>query len=221
MRFTDLGPDFFAFLVPQSHVLMFLLTCRTMRIALKDVKAVVNKRDATAFSNGEGLLDSLNRLDALCKVSVLRLPHALLRVGGALALADALRLNVPIRSLDILGNELGNSGARILSLALKANTTLTDLTLSYNSITYTGALLLAEALGCNTTLETLDLGYNQIESLGARRVAQSLCINTSLGNLNLRRNQIGCRGGEHLAQGLRVNTTLESLNLDMNNMEDR
>lgn len=93
MWLTDFTPDFFEWLVPPSRVIMLLLTCRTMRIALKDVKAVVNKTDATAFSNGEGLLDSLNRLDALCKVSVLRLPHAFLREGGALALADALPLN--------------------------------------------------------------------------------------------------------------------------------
>jgi hypothetical protein len=62
------------------------------------------------FPDGRGLLDKLNGLNAWCKVTVLRLESCVLGQGGGRALAEALRLNTTVASLELGGNGLGEGG---------------------------------------------------------------------------------------------------------------
>ena len=52
----------------------------------------------------------MNGLNAWCKVTVLRLESCVLGQGGGRALAEALRLNTTVASLELGGNGLGEGG---------------------------------------------------------------------------------------------------------------
>ena len=64
-------------------------------------------------------------------------------------------------------------GANSLAQALRVNTSLSSLDLRSNSIGDEGANSLAEALIVNTSLSSLDLGYNSIGDEGANSLAQA------------------------------------------------
>jgi Ran GTPase-activating protein (RanGAP) involved in mRNA processing and transport len=57
-----------------------------------------------------------------------------------------------LATLDLRGNDLGNSGAQALGAALAATSTLTSLNLWYCGITAAGAAHLAEGVGKSASL---------------------------------------------------------------------
>jgi hypothetical protein len=77
-----------------------------MRTAVEKANAVVQARRGVQFPDGRGLLDKLNGLNAWCKVTVLRLLSCGLGEGGGRALAETLRLNSTLTSLDLGDNDL-------------------------------------------------------------------------------------------------------------------
>ncbi|KAG0349324.1 hypothetical protein BG005_011034, partial [Podila minutissima] len=72
-------------------------------------------------------------------------------------LAEALKTNSTLTTLNLELNSIGDNGAQALAEALKTNLTLTILNLRHNSIGHNGAQALAEALKTNSTLTTLNL----------------------------------------------------------------
>jgi len=72
------------------------------------------------------------------------------------------------------GNQIGDEGAATLAEALKHNTSLTTLDLRGNRIGDEGAAMLAEAVQHNTSLTTLNLAGNRIGDEGAATLAKAL-----------------------------------------------
>ena len=131
------------------------------------------------------------------------------------SLAQVLRVNTSLSSLDLDDNSIGDKGANSLAHALGVNTCL-SLNLSSNSIGADGACSLAQALMVNTSLSSLGLHSNSIGADGANSFAHALRLNTSLSSLNLSSNSISVEGASSLAQALRINTSLSSLDLAWN-----
>ena len=77
-----------------------------------------------------------------------------------------------------------------IAQALRSNSTLTTLDLSGNKIEDTGATAIAEALKSNFTLTTLDLHGNEIEDKGAAAIAHALIYNSILTTLSLQYNDV-------------------------------
>ena len=137
---------------------------------------------------------------------------------GIQAIADALRVNTSLKSLDLSSNKIGQVGGEALAKALIVivrgskglcfGTSLTDLNLGYNSIGPEGGVALADALCINASLKSLDLDNNSLGPGGGVALADALRVNTSLTDLNLRSNLIGPEGGVALADALRVNDSL-------------
>ncbi|KAG0375297.1 hypothetical protein BGX24_009306, partial [Mortierella sp. AD032] len=163
--------------------------------------------------------------------------------NGAKALAEALKTNSALITLDLKGNSIGDDGAQALSEALKANLTLTTLDLKVNSIRDSGAQALAEALKANSTLTTLNLKGNSIwlkgfvafsEALNknstltafdllsginpAKTMFEALKADSTLTTLDLTDNSIGPDGAKALAEALKTNSTLTTLNLKFNSI---
>ncbi|KAG9069808.1 hypothetical protein KI688_009133 [Linnemannia hyalina] len=132
---------------------------------------------------------------------------------GAKALAEALKTNSTLATLHLWNNSIGSDGAKALAEALKTNSTLTTLDLGNNSIGSDGAKALAEALKTNSTLTTLGLGNNSIGSDGAKALAEALKTNSTLTTLDLGGNSIGFDGAKALAEALKTNSTLATLHL--------
>ncbi|KAG9061306.1 hypothetical protein KI688_007284 [Linnemannia hyalina] len=133
--------------------------------------------------------------------------------NGAQALSAALKINSTLTILDLGHNSIGDNGAQALSEALNTNSTLTTLNLYINSITDNGAKALSEALKTNSTLTTLNLGHNSIRENGVKALAEALKTNSTLTTLNLYTNWIGVNGVQALSEALEINSTLTTLDL--------
>lgn len=67
-----------------------------------------------------------------------------------LQLAEAIKDNKTLKTLDIGGNNIGHEGAKLLAGALKGNKTLKTLELGYNPVATEGAKALVDALKYET-----------------------------------------------------------------------
>ncbi|KAG0043724.1 hypothetical protein BGZ90_009000, partial [Linnemannia elongata] len=101
-------------------------------------------------------------------------------------LAEALKTNSTLTTLDLQDNKIGSHEVQLMATAFKTNSTLTTLKLRSNSIGDNGAQTLAEALKTNSTLTTLDLQSNSIGDNGAQTLAEALKANSTLTTLDLR-----------------------------------
>ena len=91
---------------------------------------------------------------------------------GLMQLAECLRVNATLTSLNLRLNYIGHDGARQLAESLRVNATLTSHDLSNNRIGDAGARQLAESLRVNATLTNLDLGGNGIADVVLMQLAE-------------------------------------------------
>lgn len=94
-------------------------------------------------------------------------------------LADALKRNNSLSSLDFSANDLNDEGVSRLAAALRTNRTLTELVLEENDIGDEGASQLADALARNKCLSSLDLGRNFIGDEGRLKLGHALLARES------------------------------------------
>ena len=152
--------------------------------------------------SAESLYDPLEPA-ATSAMEELRLEGNRIGAAGAVALADALRVNHRLTSLSLALNPLGPEGARAIASALKHNRGLTMLDLGECSIGEVGAAALGRALRGNTVLRSLKLHGNAIGSRGAASIAAALEINpTALRELNMRMNQVDAAAATTLLEAV-------------------
>jgi Leucine-rich repeat (LRR) protein len=149
---------------------------------------------------------------------------------GLLALANAIKDNVPLSKLVISKNKLGKcvDAGKAFAEALAANTLLEELDLSENDCgaEFTAAFL--PGLAANGALTKLNLAGNHINrgvdteaaaALG-KDLADALAVNTVLKELNLCSNHLRPEFMSEFAVGLRYNHSLYTLDLGDNRLED-
>ena len=56
--------------------------------------------------------------------------------GGGRAIAEALRVNTTVTSLNLCGNDIGERGVQAIAEALRVNSTVTSLNLERNDLHY-------------------------------------------------------------------------------------
>jgi Leucine-rich repeat (LRR) protein len=105
----------------------------------------------------------------------LSLASTALNATAAAAVAAALSMNLSLKHLSLEGNHLiGAEGARALAEALKVNAVLASLDLRGCSVGDSGAEYIAGALAVNGALEKLNLASNDLTFVGADRVGCAL-----------------------------------------------
>ena len=75
-------------------------------------------------------------------------------------MAETLKVNAALTSIDLSQNELGDVACAALAEALKVNTVLTSINLAGNKIGEAGGTALADALKVNASLSSIELDYN-------------------------------------------------------------
>ncbi|XP_066025377.1 NLR family CARD domain-containing protein 3-like isoform X3 [Pocillopora verrucosa] len=140
--------------------------------------------------------------------------------GGVAALAECLKYNKSLTTLDLSYNEIDDDGAAALGECLKYNKSLTTLHLSDNEIGNDGAAALGECLKSNKSLTTLDLSFNKIGDNGAAALVECLKDNKSLTTLYFSDNKIGDDGAAALGECLKYNKSLTTLYLSFNKIGD-
>ena len=110
-------------------------------------------------------------------------------------------------------NHIGDEVAVALADALKENNSLTSINLERNHIGDEGAVALADVLKENSSLASLDLSLHNIGDKVAKALADALKANSSLASINLDSNHIGDEVAVALADALKENNSLIYINL--------
>merc|ERR1719382_1417430 len=97
-----------------------------------------------------------------------------------------------------------------LANGVKLNRSLRSLNLKWNAIGKdpTGVSALCEVLKSNLTIGHLDLRNNRINNIGAKCIGEMMTCNTTITHLDLSWNDLGVDGGVALLDGLKHNQTL-------------
>lgn len=121
-----------------------------------------------------------------------------------------MRDNSFIKYLDLRGNNIQAKGAIALANGIKLNRSLRSLNLKWNAVGRdpTGVSALCEALKSNLTIGHVDFRNNRINNIGAKHVAEMLKANTTISHMDLSWNDLGVDGGIALLDGLKRNQTL-------------
>ena len=105
-------------------------------------------------------------------------------------IADILKVNRIIKSLNLSFNNIGVIGGIAIANALSVNNTLTELQLYNNNLGSSGGFAIANALKYNTSLTFLELWKNNLCSLVGAAFIETLKINHTLTCLYINNNYI-------------------------------
>ncbi|WP_232224379.1 hypothetical protein [Candidatus Paracaedibacter symbiosus] len=145
-------------------------------------------------------------------LKLLRGEETIAKGDGATQLVN-LKYIPTLRGLDISSHPLALSTINILAEYLKKNTTLTTLNLLDTNINSLQAPILIKSLQSNQTLTELTLEKNRIGPVSAIALAGVFKTNTSLKILNLRDTDIRDEGAEILLPALQDSHSLTELDL--------
>ena len=135
-------------------------------------------------------------------------------VGGADSLAEMLRHNTSIRTLDLVNTQIGDEGlAAILEVLTYTNRTVERLYLGGNQIQENHASLLANLLADNPVITGLFLNVNHLGDRGVTVLVDGLAENKTLIDLGLASNGIGVAGCNPLLAAVATHPKLSNLDL--------
>ncbi|KAL0244242.1 hypothetical protein GEMRC1_008327 [Eukaryota sp. GEM-RC1] len=96
------------------------------------------------------------------EVSMIELGYNSVGSQGAIAIAEALKVNSSVSGIYLHANSIGNEGAIAIAEALKVNSSVSRIDLMKNSIGNEGAIAIAEALKVNSSLKVVFQCRNSI-----------------------------------------------------------
>ncbi len=135
-------------------------------------------------------------------------------VVGADSLAEMLRHNTSIRTLDLVNTQIGDEGlAAILEVLTYTNRTVERLYLGGNQIQENQAALLANLLADNPVITGLFLNVNHLGDRGVTVLVDGLAENKTLIDLGLASNGIGVAGCNPLLAAVATHPKLSNQDL--------
>ena len=194
--------------------------CKNRNVGEKLASALANSLQINTVAISEVKVDETvalflsNFLKTNTTVTTLTLADSI--VYGAAALAECLKFNTSLKTLNLNGNVIDADGAAALGQCLENTTSLTTLSLNGNGIGVEGAATLGKCLQYNKSLTMLNLHLNAYGGDGAAAVGECLKHNTSLRTLNLHLNENNGDGAASLGECLKHNKSLKTLNLHLN-----
>lgn len=152
----------------------------------------------------------LNHLDANRESPTLSLAYASISDEGIVEVSKFLRDNPFVKYLDLRGNNIQAKGAMALANGIKINRSLRSLNLKWNAIGKdpSGLNALCDVLKSNLTVGHVDLRNNRVNNVGAKYIGEMLASNTTITHLDLSWNDLGADGGLALLEGLKHNSTV-------------
>mmetsp|Transcript_82643 Transcript_82643/g.145818 ORF Transcript_82643/g.145818 Transcript_82643/m.145818 type:complete len:426 (+) Transcript_82643:79-1356(+) len=152
----------------------------------------------------------LNHLDGNRESPTLSLAYASLSDEGIVEVSKFIRDNPFVKYLDLRGNNIQAKGAMALANGVKINRSLRSLNLKWNAIGQdpSGVSALCDTLKSNLTIGHVDFRNNRINNVGAKYIGEMLTANTTITHFDLSWNDLGVDGGIALLEGLKHNSTL-------------
>ncbi|EAN99276.1 hypothetical protein C3747_9g355 [Trypanosoma cruzi] len=149
-----------------------------------------------------------------------------LKKKGSIALSAALRVNLSIKTLSLVGNHITPAGAMEIARSLSESRTVTLLDFGQNKLgardpgeTVRGGAVVAELLRAGNVLKTLSLRDNGLSDQHIAEFVEVAIDNTELNSLDLSFNKIGYLGAIDVAQILSRNGDLREINLEWNQFQ--
>ncbi|CAJ1439495.1 unnamed protein product [Effrenium voratum] len=129
----------------------------------------------------------LNHLDANRESPTLSLAYASISDEGIVEVSKFLRDNPFVKYLDLRGNNVQAKGAMALANGIKINRSLRSLNLKWNAIGKdpSGVHALCEVLRSNLTIGHVDLRNNRVNNVGAKYIGEMLAANTTAAYMQL------------------------------------
>ncbi|XP_059817072.1 ribonuclease inhibitor-like isoform X2 [Hypanus sabinus] len=157
-----------------------------------------------------------------CKIQKLDLGSVGLTAAGVPVLSSALSTNCSLTELDLVYNELGDSGVKLVSEALRnPGCKIQKLCLRSVGLTAAGVVDFTYALSTNPSLTELDLRDNELGDSGVKLVFEAVRNpGCKIQNLCLRSVGLTAAGVGHLASALSTNCSLTELDLANNELGD-
>lgn len=202
-----------------SSVIIHEETLDEALAALQRLSGTTAGLDLAYVKDADGIQRLAEALRGNASLTSLELEESFVGDEGAKLFADALKVSTSLTTLQLVGGDIADEGSRHLAEALRANTSLTELGLMGNSIGDEGAGWLAQALVANGHLKTLDLRCNLIGAKGANRLAEALKDNTSLTQLQFEGNPLTPEGARQLLEALKPNTSLMGLSFALHHAD--
>lgn len=149
----------------------------------------------------------------------LNLADSFLGDEGCEAVAQFIKENPGVISLDLRGNGITSTGLASLSSCLGSRSGLRSISLEWNNI---GDDLtpFAEALIKNYSIQVLDLRNNRIGPEGAGVLSRVIELNSTIQKIDLRWNEIGQKGASKLYSSLSRPHSLKQLELAGNKVPE-
>lgn len=133
---------------------------------------------------------------------------------GCQMLANWIKPNNLLKSVELMDNRISTRGCTALARALQHNECLTTLVLDYNDIGDEGAQAIASGVIWNPTLQILSLKYCNIGEEGGISIGSEIIGKSqSLKELDLQGNPLGPAGIAAIGDGLKTAKKLEKINL--------
>ena len=143
------------------------------------------------------------------QVTSLNLSHNKLDAEAGKALAEALKVNNAMNTINLDGFDLPVK-------KLKGTEPVEELDFASKGLGIASGIVIAKLIEGNATLTVLNLFNNKLGVEGATAIAKMLEVNTTLTSLDLYGNNLGNDGAIAIAKGLEGNTTLTKVNLRFN-----
>ena len=141
--------------------------------------------------------------------------------SASYAIANLIRNNTGLESLDLGFNRLRSNGGQVVFSALKENSVLKKLDVSGNMLQ---SIFMGDGIsGLTSSLELLNIGQNNIQNKGAIAVIDSIVNNTSIRALYLNLyNGISDQTALHFAKVIlpSTSTALQTIDLSGNKITD-
>ena len=187
-------------------------------VALSSMLAVnktLTTLDVSCNNIGDRGVKALFKFIRKSSLTTLSIANNIITSAGANVLAEALRDDTTLTSIDISNNNFDTKGIRaLLDSGLQYNRGLRKLSISNNGISLTGAIVLANFMETNNTIEELDVSSNNFNSEVIIAFMRMLLINKTLTNVNF--NNISTFNNDAVKSMSRMfesNTTLNTLTM--------
>ena len=141
---------------------------------------------------------------------------------GIRLLLDAFSKLERLEVLDLFNTSMGDQGANHIAQYVKANRTVRTINIGWNKLTSEGAVMVCSALESNDKLESLRMSYNPaVGRKGAVAISSLLKSSTSIVSLDVRWNSLGDDGVMNILEALGTNRTLRDVMLGGNDLDPR
>jgi len=175
----------------------------TKRLKLEELK--ITCQQGGLESNDVISSESLRSVLKLSSLKILTLNGMKMDHDRISAIAELIKLNIPLESLDVRYTCLNDEDFSVLISSLSSNKNLHELIVADNQLACNSGKSLGRVLIKNSTLKILNINNNNIGDEGGRELGRCLYYNKTLEKLQLDDCNIGDDGIREIAGSLNMN----------------